>query len=142
MKYSLDDLERLEKAATPGPWKWHRHYYTDIGDDPPDEWTHESLAGPEFDPEGYPYKNRVMDDGSANGEYSVKIHSESPDGKFIAAARNALPELIARMRKLEAAVAAARKLIAVSDIRCGDRGKNIFEAWLTAKDALDKEPAP
>lgn len=76
----LNELERLEKAATPGPWKWAEKNSIDFG-----------YVGP-------------------NGERTVlfgedhegAVHQDDPDGKFLAALRNALPELLRRLRAAEA----------------------------------------
>lgn len=77
----LQRLERLEKAATPGPWTATSH----IGGF--------GFSGP-------------LTFYSVTNEYSGKdspIWLESEDNvRFIAAARNALPELIAEIRRLRA----------------------------------------
>ena len=80
----LNELERLEKAATPGPWVWAEKNSIDFG-----------YVGP-------------------NGERTVlfgedhegAVHRDDPDGKFLAALRNALPELLRRLRAAEAELAA------------------------------------
>ena len=83
----LDELARLEKAATPGPWN-----------------SYSAMCCPDMggvSSEGSPYN--VCKAGV--GRYGHPMSIE--DAEFVAYARNALPELIAeltRLRELEAAV--------------------------------------
>ena len=79
---NLDELERLAKAATPGPWEW---------------WTSNSflrLSGPDGRDGGVLYACNIRN------EYATVVVSEA-DLRFIAEARTALPALIARIRELE-----------------------------------------
>ncbi|MCT9017121.1 hypothetical protein N6G05_26580 [Cupriavidus gilardii] len=79
---NLDELERLAKAATPGPWEW---------------WTSNSflrLSGPDGRDGGVLYACNIRN------EYATVVVSEA-DRRFIAEARTALPALIARIRELE-----------------------------------------
>ena len=81
---NLDELERLERAATPGPWTSHRpgRYGEVLATE--SEWT--------------------------NGYYGFLVaQSCGPlNAEFIVAARNALPALIRRIRELEQNLADAR----------------------------------
>lgn len=82
---NLDELERLAKAATPGPWEW---------------WTSNSflrLSGPDGRDGGVLYACNIRN------EYATVVVSEA-DRRFIAEARTALPALIARIRELEQAL--------------------------------------
>lgn len=79
---NLDELERLAKAATPGPWEW---------------WTSNSflrLTGADRRDGGVLYACNIRN------EYATVVVSEA-DRRFIAEARTALPALIARIRELE-----------------------------------------
>ena len=84
----LDELERLERAATPAPWtSWVEGR---------DHWSGENfIGGPtRSDPDIY-VRIRVEDGG---------WHPASvADQDFIAAARNALPRLIDEVRRSRAA---------------------------------------
>jgi len=80
----LDIIKARCEAATPGPWTWH------IGGG------HDWLG-----PEGGP---AVLDDGSAAGEYQQVIAGDSPDGEFIAHAREDIPMLVAEVERLRAEV--------------------------------------
>jgi len=69
----LDELERLCRAATPGPWTSHQGSI----------WSASS-------------RNPICDiDAGSPDEYD-------PDARFIEAARHALPKLIAKVRELQA----------------------------------------
>lgn len=73
MAIDLDELERLAKAATPGPWEYR-------------------LVGRQA--------NIIMADTEplCATKYS---HNKSHDAAYIVAACNAVPELVARIRELE-----------------------------------------
>ncbi|WNG69303.1 hypothetical protein [Cupriavidus gilardii] len=79
---NLDELGRLAKAATPGPWEW---------------WTSNSflrLSGSDGRDGGVLYACNIRN------EYATVVVSEA-DRRFIAEARTALPALIARIHELE-----------------------------------------
>lgn len=83
----LDALEALANAATPGPWE-----LTDFneGEDPPQPlW---GVVNP-------PYYNPLDHPDDDAAEVQVHVGSRE-DAEFIAAARKALPELIAEVRQL------------------------------------------
>lgn len=101
---NLDELERLAKAATPGPWEW---------------WTSNSflrLTGADRRDGGVLYACNIRN------EYATVVVSEA-DRRFIAEARTALPALIARIRELERRADARQVLerIAASMRRGGAR---------------------
>ena len=113
----LAELDALCAAATPGPWAWDDHSY----DDGQPAILLSTYHGPELP--GFP----MADDGSANEdgtpdlllEKGVLLERISPEASsfcetplggdlaFIAAARTALPELIAEVRRLRAELASA-----------------------------------
>lgn len=78
----LAELERLEREATPGPWRW---------------WTsnsHTRLGTPDKDEAvAFGYASR------ADGVGSIAILLD--DMNFIVAARSALPQLLAEVRRLK-----------------------------------------
>lgn len=83
-RIDLDELERLAKAATPGPWKEGRHDMFSIV-----EGAHAK----------YIYANSIpiaISTGEENDCERVLA-----DARYIAAACNAVPSLIARVRELE-----------------------------------------
>lgn len=88
MTVDLDKLEALEKAATPGPWK--------VGD-------YESTTRQFLTQQGC----IIFADDADGDPIQVAdcsqwgLANEGDNTAFIAAARNALPELIARLRRLE-----------------------------------------
>ena len=79
MTVDLDELERLEKAATPGPW--HQH----------ETWPGANLG-----------RNVVSYKPSANGIVGSDFFQTrtDEDAEIIVTARNALPALIAELRQL------------------------------------------
>ena len=88
----LDELERLAKAATPGPWTEGRHDMKSIV-------------------EGYPAKyiySPFQAVAIACGE-DVAWHQVICNAEYIVAACNAVPELIARVRELEGRIAELAK---------------------------------
>lgn len=85
----LDELEALHKAATPGEW-YLDYDYSPFGD------------GLRIGVKGESTLPRVMDDGSAGGEYGATTTLENM--KFIVASHDALPALIAEVRRLNAAL--------------------------------------
>lgn len=85
MPIDLDELERLEREATPGPWRWADDYKTTRGE------TTYTLAG-------YQGMGVLPCDGIFNAPLDC-------DEVFIVALRNAAPALFAELR-------AARKRIA------------------------------
>lgn len=113
----LDLLERLLAVATPGPWEW-----LDGDFENPDE----------------------LQDGHgemvATGFRDQFLRDSVTDGRLCAAARNALPELIAAARRAErlAEVATDYLLNDGSGIGRTDRWAGPFDAMLLtdARDAL------
>lgn len=86
----LDELERLAKAATPGPWKEGRHDMFSIV-----EGAHAK----------YIYANRIPVAISTGEEKDCE--RVLADARYIAAACNALPGLIAENRELRNELKAA-----------------------------------
>lgn len=82
----LDELERLANAATPGPWI---EDYTDH------RIPYPFIHGPLSKPKGQLGVQLVVANLPISGR---EIH----DMAFIAAARTAVPQLVARVRELEA----------------------------------------
>jgi type IV pilus biogenesis protein CpaD/CtpE len=94
----LDELERLEQAATPGPW-------VEIGvDDAFCASRGGILHASEVDNEWEEQHWIVVDEGPAPANW-VPVDNDG----FIAAARNALPELIKDLREARAEVARLRR---------------------------------
>lgn len=87
----LDALEELERAATPGPWEAERDVYDG------DVWY--------VEPDGQP----VL----------IARRPSDTDGALIAAARNALPDLIAAARERDA----LRELLAKVRLIAGPEDK-------------------
>lgn len=92
---NLEELKKLCDEATPGPWEWREC----DGDGP-----FYVLGGPVTYKSPSVDPNKVLDDGSSSAEYSPSITPDSPDAKFIAAARTALPQLISRLERYEEAL--------------------------------------
>lgn len=115
MTLDLEELKRLEAAAEPGPWciesvgeKGDGSNMIGVAFHPDDEEAQTPLAG---------WLKPFYDNGSAIEYYrdalvAVCDHSE-PDANenaaFIAAARTAVPALIARVEELERQLAEARQ---------------------------------
>jgi hypothetical protein len=69
---------------TPGPWVWANPYDT--------EYKLVHFNGEKF-PNGEPRYIKIIDDGSAGGEYSPSIDVHGPDALLIAAAPDMLEAL-------------------------------------------------
>ncbi len=94
-RVDLDEIERLEQAATPGPWKQDRNWYITGPDNDWDEhWGSERVGRDlaKFNPR---FDQRVCHVNGPPGGCN------SPDADFalIAAARNALPGMIRELRE-------------------------------------------
>ena len=90
----LDELERLEREATPGPWKADTE---DVGDC--------VVWAPEIK-DGDGDSSFVSNIGRSRiGAVGVAFDHEADDCRLIAATRNALPDLLAELRTLRARVA-------------------------------------
>lgn len=83
--FDLDKLERLEREATPGPWRWADGYKSTYGD------AAYTLAG-------YQDMGILSCDGIFNSPRDC-------DEELIVALRNAAPAMIAELRALRARVA-------------------------------------
>lgn len=108
MTLDLDELERLEREATPGPWK---------------HWDADGVAWD--DPKACGYDSR--ENGRGAPYYCTGPRTESDtqagrDAALIAAARNALPELLAEVRKLRLAVNAWAGDMRALAADCGQAG--------------------
>lgn len=94
MSLDLDELARLEREATPGPWK-----VVDHGN----WWSVDGLG------------RTMFDDGSAADEYNQECTTGTRD--LLVALRNAAPELLRLAREAERLRAAAAKAAnIVSDV--------------------------
>ena len=118
----LDELERLEKAATPGPWFagtedpddvviWHgpnRDWFTNIAD---------------------PKKGCVAFDFAGD---------EKANAELIAALRNAAPALIARVRELEAEVEGRKQVQERAANWLKQRGLRIAKLEAALREIVDR----
>lgn len=86
----LAELERLCAAATPGPWYWNAE----------DEEMHTTVAVREEWPPGEWYDRTIVLDGVWWNTGDAGVRASESDIAFIAAARTALPRLIAEVRRL------------------------------------------
>jgi hypothetical protein len=117
-KIDLDELERLAAQATPGPWvanNWGRVWYTPNTD-----------------------SKRLVCDTMRNTMRNPKRWRAN--ARLIAAMREALPELIARVRKLEL----QRKLLAKELVYRGHILGSVADAdlckpWIDAVEQAAKE---
>lgn len=107
MTYSLDELEALANAATPGPWRiWDGPEYVGGGRDlcvgAGEQW----LAN--MDHRHSDHHDKIVCDYNHNENCDICSLQSDPitkeqetNARFIAVARTAVPELIARVRELE-----------------------------------------
>ena len=84
----LDELERLEKAATPGPWRADGFEIDQLSD-----------AGEGYPLDHYPDCANVSTWVGASGEDGPYGIQRKEDAALIAAARNALPALLRAARE-------------------------------------------
>lgn len=84
LEEKIDELERLEKAATPGPWRSSTWYGIDGG------W---AAVGPHHEP--------LSDEDSDEPDGEVEDRAKN-DAAFIAAARNHLPDILAALKEAQA----------------------------------------
>ncbi len=98
---------------TPGPWVWLKSYSGDYA-----ELVH--YVPNETFPNGQPKYVRVLDDGSAGGEYSNSIDPDGPDGMLVQAA----PDLYAACQLMVDAITKP--------------GTGPMTAFKAAKDAIAK----
>ena len=91
----LDELEKLEKEATPGPWEWRAgeeyEIHAKAQEEYPKHWG-------DSDDDGNPLTVKVVE---SDGGYYGPIDE---DGRLIVALRNALPEMIKELRYLRQTV--------------------------------------
>lgn len=88
----LDEWAALAEKATPGPWEWEGDYPKDAPCPHDTEWCDH---GPDL---------RAGDGGwviVSMGYDASHLDIEDADAAFIAAAREAIPALIARVKELE-----------------------------------------
>lgn len=99
----LDELERLEKAATPGPWHAQGIRMLDFG------------PGVDFEPTSDLAEAVHADIRSSESHCSVAEHVEDiPSAVLIAAARNAMPALIRELRAAREALVIVKTAILTS----------------------------
>ena len=85
----LDPLSKLVEAATPGPWRYRKGFPAD-----------------KFEPKGYAYVQFGPTERAANGRGTDQL--APADARLIVAAVNALPDLIDRLKRAEAALSVER----------------------------------
>lgn len=125
---TLAEWERLASAATPGPWDW------DAGD-----------IGNEY---SAPYCGVFVANDEDTLIYELRANSKraKDDAAFIAAARQALPELIAEVLALRKALSASRGYLlnAKIDLETGAPKRtaiNTIEGGLKmVREALGEQP--
>lgn len=98
----LDELERLEKAATPGPWLEHDGNV--CVDSEPTVTRYPSGATLT----SYPGPVAVLS-GTPIGYENSSLSCSDEDRRLVIAARNALPALIAELRELRYRIASLEK---------------------------------
>ena len=98
----LAELERLEAAATKGPWSWEQSY--EMGP----FVVHWAIKDPANAAEGRVTSIHLvsLSYGRAHGEFGFL---DDPDVLMVPAARNAVPRLIDEVRRLRAENAELRK---------------------------------
>lgn len=89
----LSEIEGRLERATPGPWRWTHEFPTDVG---------AHLYGAPGTPED-PWP-KILDDGSAGGEYTQSISGDDPDAQLIAHAPDDLRLLLALVKEYRAAL--------------------------------------
>jgi len=87
----IDEIKERCELATEGPWVWAFGAYSEF------------MGWKKMLEEPFPglSEHKVMDDGSACGEYVKQIHGQSPDGRFIAASRTDIPSLIETVEEMK-----------------------------------------
>lgn len=105
----LTELERMEKAATAGPWQWMKSYEVGYKTDPEDEWDADA------EPRHYTEKHWAISDPvscAAGRVTDVRLVSrscseprggfgflDSPNVQIVTALRNAAPRVLAELRR-------------------------------------------
>jgi hypothetical protein len=115
-----DDLREIEERAakaSPAPWQWS---VTELDDRLMD------ATGA-----------LVLTDGSACGEYVSDIEADSPDGRFIAAARMDVPVLVEMVKMLTADFITTGEDEGFRRVR-----EEIEEMWSEAKRKVEKITTP
>lgn len=100
---TLDELERLEKAATPGPW--------------------EANAEATINGEPIEYRGYVEHVNGTVFRPGVNNRLAEADAALIAAARNALPEMIKELRALRTERVLLRNMLSDEQLRVVDEGR-------------------
>lgn len=110
----LNELERLEKAATPGPWAWNSYGSVCTVNEP----CYAVCALP----------RRHGDEATKQG---------ASDARFIEAVRNALPELLRRLRAAEVDRIAHERAAHEADLRtqAAVRAENAAQARIAELEA-------
>lgn len=93
---TIDELEALANAASPGPWRVSRYHDDTVLADRDENPDHGSVVADTY------------------GTWGIPDFSAADNARFIAASRTAVPELIARVRKLETLREAVVKYVAES----------------------------
>lgn len=114
----LDELERLEREATPGPWEWYGI----------------SLKAGRVE---------VLGPGESDSFGYGTIDVADADQDLIAAARNALPELIAELRTLRARVDEMERDLDACRVDLVEAQHTVGEGWFaggaTLAEAIERK---
>lgn len=102
--YTIEELEKLLEGTTPASWAWVH----DEG------WNDNDLKGANG--------ATIIDDGSADGEYTPTITPDKPDAKLIAAAPDLARRLIELLKQRDAALA-----IRKGELSHNGKHQNVFE---------------
>lgn len=141
MTQSTDELERLMREATPGPW----HHVQAFESVPAVRTIHGKVPGQRVDyvstwpGPGTPKGHRVVIPMETVTEEGIVRTATSADMALICAAVNALPELVERVRRYESLI---RALIENEpDDIVADGGHTVLDEWrYNARSALTQEP--
>jgi hypothetical protein len=109
MTYSLEQLKALESAATPGPWE---HRIDDSWDHPDRVIESVDQSQPKDDYEKRARWTVVRDEAIDGHVGQARQSSDTADYEFIAAARTAVPELIAAIEARDQEIVTLREVLA------------------------------
>lgn len=102
--YTISKLRAREAAAVQGPWEIRLGgNYTDIGRSGYNDYCDSA------NDTATPLRVAKMQSRSGNGAFGQNLEEEEANARFIIAARNALPELLDKIDRLQAELSEARK---------------------------------